>query len=282
MVLGTKRKHKRLNIVVILMALLTFGLGLIHQEATPVQAKANKTVTIYLTRHGETTGNVMNRVQGSSDFPLTKNGLEVANDLGRGLKGITFKRAYSGDLTRQEVTASRALKYSGNKKVKISTNKKLREGGYGSFEGDSIETDSPKLAAVYGYKSGDEFMEETGADYWTMLQDAYYKLDQKNSEKTELATEDRAENASTVQKRMDKVLKKIAKTTKKQGGGNVLVVSSGMSINEYLASLDTDKYTGAPLKNASVTRLVYKDGKFKIRGKIGSLHYVNKGAKDTK
>lgn len=277
-----KHKYRCLNLAIAFMSMLAFGLGLIHQETTPVQAKAKKAVTIYLTRHGETTGNVMNRVQGFSDFPLTKNGLEVANDLGRGLKGITFKRAYSGDLTRQEVTARRALKYSGNQKVKIRTNKKLREGGYGSFEGDAIATDSPKLAAVYGYQSGDEFMEKTGGDYWTMLQDAYYKLDRKNSEQTELATKDRAENAATVQKRMDTMLKKIAKATKKQGGGNVLVVSSGMSINEYLASLKTDKYTGAPLKNASVTRLVYKNGKFKIRGKIGSLHYVNKGAKDTK
>ncbi len=44
----------------------------------------------------------MQRVQGSSDFPLTKNGITVANDLGYGLKGIKFKHAYTGNLTRQK------------------------------------------------------------------------------------------------------------------------------------------------------------------------------------
>ena len=58
--------------------------------ATAYAASNDKQVTIYLTRHGETTGNVMQRVQGSSDFPLTKNGITVANDLGYGLKGIKF------------------------------------------------------------------------------------------------------------------------------------------------------------------------------------------------
>lgn len=248
---------------------------------TTAQAKTKKTtkpVTIYLTRHGETTGNVMGRVQGWSDFPLTSNGLAVANDLGRGLKGTKFKAAYAGNLTRQEVTAKHALKYSGNAKVKVNISQYLREGGYGSFEGDSIATDNALIAGVYGYKNGDEMMAKQGKDYWTKLQDAYFTLDQQNSQKTTLAVSDRAESSSQVQARMASELKQIAKTTKKRGGGNVLVVSSGMSINEYLATM-APTYTGAPLKNASVTKLTYKNGKLNVSGDIGSLYYVNKGAK---
>jgi len=242
------------------------------------KSKAAKPVTIYLTRHGETTGNVMGRVQGWSDFPLTSNGLKVANNLGRGLKGKTFKAAYAGNLTRQEVTAKHALKYSGNAKVKVNISKYLREGGYGSFEGDSIATDTALIAGVYGFKNGDEMMAKQGASYWTKLQDAYYTLDKKNSQGTKLVAGDRAESSKMVQKRMAKELKQIAKTTKNHGGGNVLVVSSGMSINEYLATM-AKKYTGAPLKNASVTKLTYKNGKLNVSGNIGSLAYVNKGAK---
>lgn len=67
----------------------------------------------------------MQRVQGSSDFSLTKNGIEVANDLGYGLKGIKFKHAYTGNLTRQEVTAQHVLKYSNNKGTKITTTPKM-------------------------------------------------------------------------------------------------------------------------------------------------------------
>lgn len=248
---------------------------------TTAQAKkktTTKPVTIYLTRHGETTGNVMGRVQGWSDFPLTNNGIKVANDLGRGLKGKTFKAAYAGNLTRQQVTASHVLKYSGNKKVKVNVSKYLREGGYGSFEGDSIATDNALIAGVYGYKSGDEMMAKQGKAYWTKLQDAYYKLDKQNSQKTKLVKSDRAESSKQVEKRMAKELKTIAKNTKKQGGGNVLVVSSGMSINEYLSTM-TKKYKGTPLKNVSVTKLVYKNGKLSVSGNIGSMTYADKGAK---
>lgn len=248
--------------------------------STPTVHAADKTVTIYLTRHGETTGNVMERVQGWSDFPLTKNGIEVANNLGYGLKGIKFDHAYSGTLTRQERTAKAVLDKSGNDKVKLTTTNKLREGGYGSFEGDNIAADNAKIAAVYGYSSGDEFQEKTGKDYWNKLQDAYYQLDKENEPNTKLATSDRAESSKEVQKRMKSEMASIVK--KSDNHDKVLVVSSGMSINEYLSTLSSKKYTGAPLKNASVTKIVYHNGHYKIDGKIGSLHYVNKGAKEAK
>lgn len=246
---------------------------------TPTTYAASKDqVTIYLTRHGETTGNVMQRVQGSSDFPLTKNGITVANDLGYGLKGIKFKHAYTGNLTRQEVTAEHALKYSGNSSTKITTTPNLREGGYGSFEGDSIAADNQKIANVYGYQDGQQFQQATGKDYWNKLQDAYHQLDMDNSQNTKLAKSDRAESSKQVQQRMNSELLHIAKTTQKQGGGNVLVVSSGMSINEYLSTI-SKKYDGKPMQNAAVTKLVYKNGKLQVDGPIGTLHYVDKGKK---
>ena len=270
---------KKLSLAVVAVTTsAALGLTALHQpQAT---AAPDKTVTIYLTRHGETTGNVMGRVQGWSDFPLTKNGITVANDLGYGLKGIKFDHAYSGTLTRQERTARAVLDKSGNDNVKLTTTNKLREGGYGSFEGDSIAADNAKIAGVYGYQSGDEFQKQTGKDYWNKLQDAYYKLDQSNEPNTKLAQADRAESAHQVQKRMQSEMATIVKNSK--NNDKVLVVSSGMSINEYLSTLTGNKYQGAPLKNASVTKIVYHDGHYQIKGAIGSLHYVNKGAQSHK
>ena len=250
-----------------------FGVGK-YQNTT---ANSGKTVTIYLTRHGETTGNVMGRVQGWSDFPLTKNGITVANDLGYGLKGIKFDHAYAGNLTRQETTAKAVLDKSDNKNVKLTISNKLREGGYGSFEGDSIPADNAKIANVYGYQSGEDFQKQTGKDYWNKLQDAYYKLDSENEPNTKLVKNDRAESSSQVQKRMKSEMATIVKNSK--NNDKVLVVSSGMSINEYLSTLPGSKYKGAPLKNASVTKIVYHNGHYQIKGDIGSLYYVNKGAK---
>lgn len=250
-----------------------FGVGK-YQNTT---ANSGKAVTIYLTRHGETTGNVMGRVQGWSDFPLTKNGITVANDLGYGLKGIKFDHAYAGNLTRQETTAKAVLDKSDNKNVKLTISNKLREGGYGSFEGDSIAADNAKIANVYGYQSGEDFQKQTGKDYWNKLQDAYYKLDSENEPNTKLVKNDRAESSSQVQKRMKSEMATIVKNSK--NNDKVLVVSSGMSINEYLSTLPGSKYKGAPLKNASVTKIVYHNGHYQIKGDIGSLYYVNKGAK---
>lgn len=272
-------KFKKLTVMyAVLSGLLLGSSAMTAVPATVYAASNDKQVTIYLTRHGETTGNVMQRVQGSSDFPLTKNGITVANDLGYGLKGIKFKHAYTGNLTRQEVTAQQALKYSANPNTKITTTPMLREGGYGSFEGDSIEADNQKIANVYGYQDGKQFQQATGKDYWNKLQDAYHKLDMDNSQNTKLAKSDRVESSAQVQKRMNSELLHIAKTTQKQGGGNVLVVSSGMSINEYLSTI-SKKYDGKPMQNAAVTKLVYKNGKLHVDGPIGTLHYVNKGKK---
>ncbi|WP_457801130.1 histidine phosphatase family protein [Limosilactobacillus reuteri] len=93
-------KFKKLTVMcAVLSGLLLGSSAMTVVPATTYAASNDKQVTIYLTRHGETTGNVMQRVQGSSDFPLTKNGITVANDLGYGLKGIKFKHAYTGHLT---------------------------------------------------------------------------------------------------------------------------------------------------------------------------------------
>lgn len=259
---------------------LATGLVTMVPQHTYAKAVQNKTVTIYLTRHGETTGNVMGRVQGWSNFPLTKNGIDVAKNLGYGLKGIKFAHAYAGDLTRQEVTAQLALAKSGNKNTQLSISPKLREGGYGSFEGDKIASDNAKISQLYGYKDTKDFQAKTGRDFWNKLQDAYYTLDKRNESKTKLVLADRAESSQEVQKRMSQEMNYIAKHSKNKD--KILVVSSGMSINEYLSTIAGKKYTGMPLKNACVTKLIYKNGKFKVAGDIGSMQYVDQGAKFAK
>ena len=54
-------------------------------------------VNLYVTRHGKTMFNNVHRAQGWSDTPLTKPGIEVAEQLGRGLKDVNFIAAYSSD-----------------------------------------------------------------------------------------------------------------------------------------------------------------------------------------
>lgn len=260
-------------------SLIASVVGLFSITATAAQAKTTSTkpVTIYLTRHGETTANVMHLAQGWSDFTLTDNGIKGAEYLGKGLKGTKFKAAYSGDLTRQEETAKGALKYSGNKKIKLTVDKRLRECNYGSYEGrPDLAKNVPEIAEYYGYSGVQEFVEKTGKFVQNKMQDGYYALDQQNKLKTDLPAQYRAESSETVQKRMTDVLTMIAKKQQAKGG-NVLVVSSGMSINMFLSAQDYPSFKGAGLANDSVTMLVYKNGKFKLVGDIGSLDYFNAG-----
>ena len=70
-----------------------------------------KITHVTFTRHGKTLFNTVGRVQGWCDSPLTDEGIEVAENLGKGLKeaGITFDAAYSSDLGRQRDTARLVL-----------------------------------------------------------------------------------------------------------------------------------------------------------------------------
>ena len=45
-----------------------------------------KTLELYLVRHGKTVFNTTGRLQGWSDSPLTPEGCQVAENLGRGLE----------------------------------------------------------------------------------------------------------------------------------------------------------------------------------------------------
>ncbi|MEY8633029.1 MULTISPECIES: histidine phosphatase family protein [Anaerostipes] len=75
-----------------------------------------------------------------------------------------------------------------------------------------------------------------------------------------------------VKTRMQKALRNIAKDTEKKGGGNVLVVSHGMAIITMLSDMTEQKVPGH-LENSSVTKIIYKDGRFNVQS-IGDTTYL--------
>jgi probable phosphoglycerate mutase len=86
-----------------------------------------------------------------------------------------------------------------------------------------------------------------------------------------------AEDYDTVRIRMRTQLDEVAAATAAAGGGNVLVVAHGISIMALTSDM-TDKRTptGQNLENASVTKIIYKDGIYDVT-ELGSMDYVNKG-----
>lgn len=236
-------------------------------------------VTLFLTRHGRTTANSMRLMQGWSDFPLTKEGREGVRRFGRGLRGTHFVSAWCGNLTRHYDTAREALDASGQKDLRIQVDPDLREDNFGSYEGrDEIET-LTTVCNYMGYESRDQLREAKGRMISAYMQDAFHRLDLENPLGTDLAPEDRAETTEQVLTRMKRALTGIGEDALARGGGNVLVVSSGMSLQQFLITLGDD-IDVPDMANTSVTKVAYANGRFSLAGPLASMEYFQAGGEE--
>ena len=258
-----------------LLSLFAFSLPVLFSSVslatvtTPaVQATSDKgEVTFYVTRHGKTLFNTAHRAQGWSDTPLTAAGVEVAEQLGRGLKDIPFSQAYSSDAGRARQTAKIALASAGQP-LPVTEDQRLRETFFGPMEGEHELLMWGPVAKKLGYK---DFSALTQA-----LSKGQISLKTMMNTLADVDPSHTTENAAQVHQRMQAALKDIAQKVSAQGGGNVLIVSHGMAIMAMLEGMTPEENLRAPLQNASVTVITYKDGKFTV-GKVGDMQFVEKG-----
>lgn len=228
--------------------------------------KLDNMVTLYITRHGKTMLNANERVQGWADSPLVETGVEVANYLGNGLKDIYFVDAYSSDSGRAIETANLVLKCNEQSTLNLEQRKDLRELNFGIFEGDKNENMQKMIGVVAGVKSADEIMRFSIEEIVNFI-----------------ATADdtkQAEDWKTFSTRIKRELDKISKETAQNGGGNVLVVSHGITITALVEMIDSSKIK-LGLENASVTKVLYKDGEYTIES-VGDMSYTEKGKESAK
>lgn len=258
-----KKMSSIVVIILVILSLVACG-NASESKSTSQKAKSDK-VTIFVTRHGKTMFNQVHRAQGWSDTPLTKDGREVATNLGTGLKTkkIHFDTVYSSNAGRACETTKLILQAMGDKNKTIHESIQLRENGFGIFEGDYDENMWGKAAKRLGYKD---------------MNDLMGNMDKVGLEKAVSAivandTTKQAETTAKVRKRMQTKIKEIAEKQRKAGGGNVLIVSHGMAIMSMISNW-TDKNTNEQLPNASVTKITYENGKFTV-GKIGDTSYIN-------
>ena len=87
---------------------------------------------IYITRHGETEWNIAGRLQGWKNSDLTEKGAENAKKLGLYLKEISFDKIYCSPAGRALQTANYII---GDRKLEITIEEKLKEMGFGIWEG---------------------------------------------------------------------------------------------------------------------------------------------------
>lgn len=118
----------------------------------------DNTVVLYITRHGKTILNTMDRVQGWADTPLTPAGVEVAEFLGKGLQDVPFKAAYSSDLGRARQTARIVLDSKGQTNMPVIEVPQVRETNFGSYEGEYNIRMWNDAALYLHYKSQKDLM----------------------------------------------------------------------------------------------------------------------------
>lgn len=235
------------------------------------QAKGSR-VVFYITRHGETVLNALNRVQGWADAPLTPEGKAVAHALGVGLKGTAFAAVYASDLGRARETAQVVVAAKGGTSPALKESAELRESAFGCYEGEYNKRMWTDAALYLRYTSAAALFADMQRNN---------KIPDVLAAVKALDTLKLAEDFEEVKKRMHSWLVKTANEQVKAGGGNVLVVSHGIAINALLTALSEKPFTGKPLGNASVSKVVFDNGKFEILS-VGDMQYVEAGQKAEK
>ncbi|EAH4443583.1 histidine phosphatase family protein [Listeria innocua] len=221
-------------------------------------------LNVYLVRHGKTMFNTSRRVQGWSDTPLTNEGIEVAEFLGRGLREIPFDSVYTSDRGRTIETAGIVLRESKQTHLEISELSDFREFGFGKFEGEYEDIMFGKVIEHLGFQSVEEAFEKFGYDGYQIISETVEKIDETGM----------SEKWDSMVTRLKNALETVAKENQNENA-NVLVVSHGMAINTIISFFDITKIN-PELANASVTRLRFENGEWTIEA-VNDLSYIEAG-----
>ena len=188
---------------------------------------------IYLTRHGETEWNEKKLVQGHTDIPLNKKGVEQAKQLGRELKNIHFEAVFSSDLLRAKDSAKIIVL---GKRLNIVLTNALRERFFGRFEGKPLED-----------------LVKTIGEVMTVSKEEQKRLKIYD-----------VENDDDILLRLLPFIKRVAAD---YSGKNVLMVTHGGLLRAFLKFMEfkIPKYSDHPMKNTGYL-IIESDGEgFKIK-----------------
>lgn len=226
-----------------------------------VQKGMSSKVTLYVTRHGKTMLNTIDRVQGWADSPLTEAGIVVAEQLGRGLAGTKFEAVYTSDRGRTIETADIVMRHAAFE-LPLNQLKGLREFGFGKFEGELNRVMWEKACEVHGFPTVEAFFEVHKHDAPRLMIDMVAEMDETGM----------AENWDIFTTRLLASLDLICSEVT---DGNVLVICHGMVINILLSLLDPDS-VAVPIENASVTKISFENGSYTVES-ANDMQYVARG-----
>ena len=208
-------------------------------------------INLYIIRHGETAGNVRRLIQGVTNSHLNARGRKLAYALGVGLRisGLKVERIVASDLIRAQETAQQIL-LGMQKKLPVETDSGLREQNDGIFEGRELEDVSQEVFRVPDYHQ----LVTSGKVPIEAIADGFHAADTTNQ----------AEDSQQVIARYDFALRRIVAAAETAGQSNVLVVSHGTASLLWLRAHGGVLSNRTELTNASVSKVTYQDGRFKV------------------
>lgn len=281
--MGETRKMKRKIFLVFIMMMIVnlVACGSLNQNVTEnsngdknkgsEEQKEPGKVTIYLVRHGKTILNNTDRAQGWADGPLISEGEELIHNVGKGLADIPFTAAYSSDSGRAIQTANMILEENQTdaKDLELVQKQGIREGYFGIYEGEKNEVMWGDAAKHLGYKSQEELL-ASGGNPIEKIMNAVSEIDPSKE----------AESYEELKDRAYTEFKAIADEAYQNGGGNVLVVSHGITMGTILAQIDISKLPAGSFENGSVTKLEYDGSGWNVL-EVNEMKYaeVGKGKK---
>jgi broad specificity phosphatase PhoE len=221
-------------------------------------------VTIYLIRHGKTILNHTGRAQGWADGPLTPSGEDLVKRVGRGLADVSFVAAYSSDSSRAIQSAKLILTENQTKakELQLNENKGLREVYFGKFEGEKMGV-LWNLAANHLELGNKQEFSKRGNNRYKELINTLSELDDSGE----------AESYQELTDRSFKRFKEITEQAYQNGGGDILMVSHGITINAILEKIDESKVPEEICKNGSVSKLKFDGKSWRIQ-EVNEMKYA--------
>jgi probable phosphoglycerate mutase len=221
-------------------------------------------VTLYLMRHGQTILNKAGRTQGWCDGVLTKEGIEVAVNVGLGLSDTNFKAVYSSDLSRAVKTAEIVIEENkASSDLQLKQLEGLREVYFGKYEG---ELETVKTKDIFDYLNVSSIKEAIEKyNFQKAYLDSIAALDETRE----------AEDHDTALKRIMKCLEEISIENSSDNGGDVLIVTHGGILRVVINYLDKN-FDIRNMDNSSISKIIYKDGNFKVES-VNDNSYMRKG-----
>lgn len=217
----------------------------------------DRKTSFYVVRHGQTIFNVMQKVQGWCDSPLTEKGIADAQALGRGLADTSFKAAYSSDSGRAVATLQEVLAHS-KSAVQPRVDWRLREWCYGDLEGES------------GSKLWESLVQGFGSDL--PLTELNRRMPAIADVLADRDTSGRSERFGPIEQRITSFFVDAAAETH-DGDGPVLVVTHAFVVKTLVYLFARDRVNEQPkIENASVTELVFDGAEFSV-GFIGDTSF---------